>query len=155
MNDINKMPPVCAYCPYWEVCKPPYICASREDKKPDLQPTCNQVATDTISRQALCEYALNQKDKNITANDIMRFPSAQSERKRGKWEYYEDRTPVWDIAGEKTWARAYKCSECGFVHTVIEDIGGYGFCPHCGAKMRYSLSRQGCGVDPRRGGEQR
>ena len=43
----------------------------------DLQPTCNEFATDTISRRALCEYALNQKDKTITANDIMRFPSAQ------------------------------------------------------------------------------
>ena len=32
---------------------------------------------DMISRQALCEYALNQKDKSITPNDIMRFPSAQ------------------------------------------------------------------------------
>ena len=28
---------------------------------------------DLISRQALCEYALNQKDKSITPNDIMRF----------------------------------------------------------------------------------
>lgn len=36
-------------------------------------------ASDLISRQALCEYALNQKDKNITANDIMRFPPAQPE----------------------------------------------------------------------------
>ena len=35
---------------------------------------------DLISRQALCEYALNQKDKSVTPNDIMRFPSAQSER---------------------------------------------------------------------------
>ena len=34
---------------------------------------------DLISRQALCEYALNQKDKSVTPNDIMRFPSAQSE----------------------------------------------------------------------------
>ena len=34
---------------------------------------------DLISRQALCEYALNQKDKSITPNDIMRFPSAQPE----------------------------------------------------------------------------
>lgn len=34
---------------------------------------------DLISRRALCEYALNQKDKSITPNDIMRFPSAQSE----------------------------------------------------------------------------
>lgn len=32
-----------------------------------------------ISRQALCEYALNQKDKSVTPNDIMRFPSAQPE----------------------------------------------------------------------------
>jgi hypothetical protein len=34
---------------------------------------------DLISRQALCEYALNQKDKSVTPNDIMRFPSAQPE----------------------------------------------------------------------------
>lgn len=33
--------------------------------------------SDLISRRALCEYALNQKDKSITPNDIMRFPSAQ------------------------------------------------------------------------------
>lgn len=30
---------------------------------------------DAISRKALCEYALNQKDKIVTPNDIMRFPS--------------------------------------------------------------------------------
>lgn len=34
---------------------------------------------DLISRQALCEYALNQKDKSVTPNDIMRFPPAQPE----------------------------------------------------------------------------
>lgn len=32
---------------------------------------------DLISRRALCDYALNQKDKSVTPNDIMRFPSAQ------------------------------------------------------------------------------
>ena len=32
---------------------------------------------DLISRQALCQYALNQKDKSVTPNDIMRFPSAE------------------------------------------------------------------------------
>lgn len=37
-------------------------------------------ACDLISRQALCEYALNQKDKSVTPNDIMRFPSAQPEK---------------------------------------------------------------------------
>ena len=36
-------------------------------------------SNDLISRQALCKYALNQKDKSVTPNDIMRFPSAQPE----------------------------------------------------------------------------
>lgn len=36
----------------------------------------NGEMNDLISRQALCKYALNQKDKTITPNDIMRFPSA-------------------------------------------------------------------------------
>lgn len=34
---------------------------------------------DLISRKALCDYALNQKDKSVTPNDIMRFLSAQPE----------------------------------------------------------------------------
>lgn len=43
--------------------------------------TCDftRLSNDLISRQALCEYALNQKDKSVTPNDIMRFPSAQPE----------------------------------------------------------------------------
>lgn len=40
---------------------------------------------DLISRQALCEYALNQKDKSVTPNDIMRFPSAQPEYNMNEW----------------------------------------------------------------------
>ena len=37
--------------------------------------------TDLISRKALCEYCLNTKDRTIDANDIMRFPSVEPERK--------------------------------------------------------------------------
>lgn len=33
--------------------------------------------SDLISREALCHYALNQKSKSVTPNDIMRFPSAE------------------------------------------------------------------------------
>lgn len=43
--------------------------------------------SDVISRQALCEYALNQKDKSVTPNDIMRFPSAQPEKLYTKADY--------------------------------------------------------------------
>ena len=45
---------------------------------------------DQISRQALCKYAQNQKDKSVTPNDIMRFPSAQPEIVRCKdCKWYE------------------------------------------------------------------
>ena len=47
---------------------------------------------DLISRQALCEYALNQKDKSVTPNDIMRFPSAEPEIIRCKdCKHYDGR----------------------------------------------------------------
>lgn len=60
------------------------------EAKENLQPTCNQLATDVISRQALCEYALNQKDKSVTPNDIMRFPSSQPEP---QWIPVSERLP--------------------------------------------------------------
>lgn len=44
--------------------------------QPDVPDSC---VGDMINRQDLCDYALNQKDKSVTPNDIMRFPSAQPE----------------------------------------------------------------------------
>ena len=77
---------------------------------------------DLISRQALCEYALNQKDKSVTPNDIMRFPSAQPERKKGKWVLVKG-------SNGKDY---HKCSEC--LHT--QDITGVkNYCAVCGADM--------------------
>ncbi len=61
MNDINEMPPKCQYCPYWEVCEYPWVCPDREQLATNLQPTCNQLATDTISRKAALN-ALNKLD---------------------------------------------------------------------------------------------
>jgi hypothetical protein len=26
MNNLDEMPPKCHDCPYWERCKPPYVC---------------------------------------------------------------------------------------------------------------------------------
>ncbi len=81
-----------------------------------------------ISRQALCEFALNQKDKSVTPNDIVRFPSAETERKKGTW------TPAFNgkFTGGAYW---FNCSECGrFVPEVRN--GGWNFCPQCGADMR-------------------
>lgn len=59
----------------------------------------------------------------------------QPERKKGKWIYVERKEPQYDIAGVRTWAVVYKCSECGFLHTVIENSGIYDYCPNCGTEM--------------------
>ena len=77
---------------------------------------------DLISRQALCEYALNQKDKSVTPNDIMRFPSAQPQCKKGKWITVNGRL-----------GNEVECDKC---HSVFWYwMGNYRFCPSCGARM--------------------
>lgn len=53
---------------------------------------------------------------------IMSLPSAQPDRKKGKWIEVD----VGDCC--------YRCSECGFIRDAyLLDIGNY--CPKCGAKM--------------------
>lgn len=82
-----EMPKNCKFCPLHDV--NPDQCPIRTIYKDDYATSrftdcpLYKIAedTDTISRQALCEYALNQKDKSITPNDIMRFPSAQPEKR--------------------------------------------------------------------------
>ena len=55
---------------------------------------------------------------------ICRVPSAEPERKKGKWENYIADT------GVERW-RVIRCSECGKVA-----IHRYNYCPHCGSDMR-------------------
>lgn len=86
---------------------------------------------DLISRQALCEYALNQKDKSVSPNDIMRFPPAQPEPQEGHWIPHES----------PDGGKQYECSRCGvlweFNDGTPEDNEAY-FCPKCGARMTTS-----------------
>lgn len=75
--------------------------------------------SDLISRNALCEYCLNTKDRTIDANDIMRFPSAKPQQKKGEWVNVGFFT--------------CECSECGAQFHVLEYDS---YCPNCGAYMR-------------------
>ena len=147
MNDINKMPPKCQYCPYWEVCKYPWVCPDIGDNKPDLQPTCNKLATDAISRSGVSAWLANMGYLKL-ADAVMdedRFPSAQPERKRGKWtligmKMYKTvvRTPDQkEVLLEKEWRREKKiqCPCCGKL-TMLDYSITYEICPHCGADMR-------------------
>ena len=90
---------------------------------------------DLISRQAaideLCDNCDNVKSvcphypcKQYTA--IEQLPSAQPERKKGKW-----------IDGnEGKWNSVYcpKCSVCGTPFYGIETVR-YHYCPNCGTRM--------------------
>ena len=67
---------------------------------------------------------------------IRALPSTKLEQKKGEWVLYESRSDIYDLEGVCTWGKAYRCSECGFIHWVIEDFGIYSFCPNCGADMR-------------------
>ena len=101
---------------------------------------------DLISRQAAIKYLMtnmNWYDEDGYESDddykrecitelINGVPSAQPERKKGKWIYGEDE---YGIDG-------YHCDKCGFfvpwdyTHKFIDFIKDYHFCPNCGADMR-------------------
>ena len=91
---------------------------------------------DLISRQAAIDmlemYPFVEYEEYAEAREVInRLPSAQPERKKGKWIYGEDE---YGIDG-------YHCDKCGFfvpwdyAHTFINYIEDYNFCPYCGAEM--------------------
>lgn len=63
---------------------------------------------------------------------INRVPSAQPERKKGKW------IPQFDKWGDYvTTTEGYKCSECGVFDSMKDN-----FCPNCGAEMEPSFGNK-------------
>lgn len=117
--------------------------------QPHLQQTCNQLATDCISRQmaidaldVLCQehrYKIPGKRETYSQYNeawqdaldraegaIGNLPPAQPERKKGKWI----KTGQSFVFPEKF--RNYSCSECGYDIDKIK----FNFCPNCGADMR-------------------
>lgn len=96
---------------------------------------------DLISRQALCddlrEYKIHpvpiSSDESevkgyndgidLAISVIAKFPSAESERKIGKWQVTSIKAETWGV-----------CSNCNFK----QKAGELNFCPNCGADMRES-----------------
>lgn len=66
--------------------------------------------------------------KEWVAEFIEDLPSAEPERKKGKWKHVD---PITEAMGPKGWMPWY-CSECG------AGVGKHQttFCPNCGADMR-------------------
>lgn len=103
----------------------------------NLQPTCNQLATDCISRQAaideLCDNCDNVKAvcahypcKQYIA--IERLPSVQP--RKGKW--VKENIVLTTCPPQYQW----HCSECGAIRHWFSAEVLTNFCPNCGADMR-------------------
>ena len=79
---------------------------------------------------------------HIIVSDLCRdtanlLEALEQEPKTGHWiEQGDEYIEVYDISGKHTYAAEYKCNICGFIHTCIEDVGLYNFCPNCGAEMK-------------------
>ena len=88
--------------------------------------------SDLISRQAAID-ALDtglwgvEWDKALATAMLKDLPSAQPERKTGKWIYHP----------EIGWAETWLCDQCGEKTTsTVMGKPRANFCPNCGADMR-------------------
>ena len=87
----------------------------------DSQGLAKELVNDCISRKAAID-AIFGRSHEIIKMRIGNLPSAQPERKKGKWEIYV--ISMFDGEG-------CRCSECG-----LEGVPYWDFCPNCGADMR-------------------
>ena len=78
---------------------------------------------DLISRQAAIDVAKQYWYKPDIAKALEELPSAQPQRKTGRWK-----------VSELPKGKMKYCSECGFGQ-YIADERQYNFCPKCGALM--------------------
>lgn len=84
-----------------------------------------------IDADALCEYANNQKDKQIDANDIMRFTVIDAKPVRhGRWFKKSCWQPISTTATKDF--PSYECTQCGWNRRFANE---YHYCPSCGAMM--------------------
>ena len=89
--------------------------------------------SDLIDRQAAIDVVrsyYDPEDHSVESIEdrIKKIPSAQPERKKGRWIKKEERVYYW-----------YECSECGAKPLWNEwrtDRCFSAFCPKCGADMR-------------------
>ena len=82
---------------------------------------------DLISRQAAIEVVSHAWAKGLEPTQfIEELPSAEPERKKGKWMHDKDDELV-----------SGYCSFCGWTANIMEtDVADMPFCPNCGADMQ-------------------
>lgn len=85
---------------------------------------------------AICDESTESYTNGLTDayNLILQLPSAQPERKKGKW----NERKVFDTEGSDIEEmQSAKCSVCGKYHTTpyLYFFDNFNYCPNCGARM--------------------
>lgn len=80
-----------------------------------------QAAIDAAERESQVDGAYGYMDTKSIVDMLNDLPSAQPDRKKGKWLYHES-------------IDVFECSVCG--HQMVRNI--FNYCPWCGADMRTS-----------------
>lgn len=90
---------------------------------------------DAVSRMSDLLMVKFQGQRLPTWNDVYQamndIPSAEPERKKGKWMYKPNEYD----------GNTYECSRCGEPWTLIEGTpkeNNMNYCPNCGAKLDWS-----------------
>ena len=52
MNKLDEMYRICQYCPAWEICDPPYVCALTEQKLEKMRKEAADEKSKELGRQA-------------------------------------------------------------------------------------------------------
>ena len=145
IDAVNKIAPVDTEydCTLLDRIDVRYVLTELPSAQPNLQPTCNQLATDNISRHAVIQLIYNSyynlaessEDVDSMIEDVEALPSTD---RIGHW--------ILDPDGNDWNLPAWICSEChrkndniGVVEKGIgsdpRNWGGSKFCPECGARM--------------------
>ena len=66
-----------------------------------------------------------------------RFESNEKSGRTAKAVYLGTDDDVYDIKGVHTWCGKYRCENCGFIQSAIENHGIYKYCPSCGARLEW------------------
>ena len=130
MNDIDKMPPKCRDCPYWELAKFPWCCGDCKDRM-------KNPVSDFVSRQWLIDeyHRRHEGPPGGALKMIEDAPAADVEPVRhGKWVPGKEISRT--MLGNEVLAIEYEdfyCSSCK--RRYKEYVLIYKRCPECGAKM--------------------
>lgn len=105
---------------------------AEEVAQPNLQPTCNQLATDAISRQAVLDLIA---DYDLSMGQVVKgihaLPPVTPQPKTGHWiRWYEQK----EHDGCIEYRPHCKCSECGKEYDS-HSSRFIKYCNECGAKM--------------------